>query len=538
MKSIFKTFYDIYDNYSNIIDNYYNKIIEYMRYNISDIDKIPTILYYLNNNPEIYDIGKIIDKINIKNNLNHNTTNFRLVDIGKIVDKINIDNYSENNIDFNINNTKLIDTKNNTSENNLDFNTTDTKNNTSELIDTELIDVECFNFENESFIDINDPETNINSNIDNVKQIINEIKQSQQEEFKEIINNSIIPIKNSIQNIEVSEQKYNNLYCKIETIQNSFSIYNNYINTLNSTISSNFENINEKLKIIDTYKNMFEQQKTLINTSVDNITKTSKKLGEIGETNVMQLFSSVNKKYDIKLISGTGHCGDISVYDSTRNITYMIEVKNKQNIDKNDIDKFISDINNTDNKLTTYFGLFISLNTNTIPYKGDFCIENNTIYLSKNYINIENLKIICNNLIPLILNKEKTKNTIIKYEYDIDKDKLDLILNVKQQYYDSMNIVKIIDEEIDKNLSSKNNLEKIKKLMFDYMLKLEDINNTLKLDSKEVDNVRNEVLERFKNYMKNTPKKKITKTYLLEEFSLIKDIIQESTIKELRLKYC
>ena len=106
-------------------------------------------------------------------------------------------------------------------------------------------------------------------------------------------------------------------------------------------------------------------------------------LGLIGEEDIVNNLNVDFPNMFVRHVSNISHQCDIHVEDPISNILYMIEVKNKLSITKEDIDKFESDVDKSENKRT--IGLFISLNCENIPGKisqsNPFNIDSNKIYM-------------------------------------------------------------------------------------------------------------------------------------------------------------
>lgn len=106
-------------------------------------------------------------------------------------------------------------------------------------------------------------------------------------------------------------------------------------------------------------------------------------LGLIGEEDIVNNLNVDFPNMFVRHVSNISHQCDIHVEDPISNILYMIEVKNKISITKEDIDKFEFDVDKSDNKRT--IGLFISLNCENIPGKisqiNPFNIDSNKIYM-------------------------------------------------------------------------------------------------------------------------------------------------------------
>ena len=221
--------------------------------------------------------------------------------------------------------------------------------------------------------------------------------------------------------------------------------------------------------------------------------------------------------------------------DNKTNIKYIFEIKNKQSITANDITKFVSDVKNMNDEIHKTYGIFISLNTDNVPKKGSYLFEreNNLIYLGKKYVSKEVLSIIIKQLIPIKENITKTSYTIVKHSYEIDKEKLELILNIKKQSSEMKNIYETICKEIEINGESRKNLMNIKESVESYMIRLKDLSDTLTLNDSETDVQKQNEIKQMKEYIRKN-KRSFKKEELKKEFPLCLSIIVEKKVDELR----
>lgn len=135
--------------------------------------------------------------------------------------------------------------------------------------------------------------------------------------------------------------------------------------------------ISEKIDILIDKKN---DQLAMSNAIAQ---KCAPVLGLIGEEDIVNNLNIDFPNMFVKHVSNISHQCDIHVEDPISNILYMVEVKNKLSITREDIDKFESDIDKSGHKRT--IGLFISLNCDNIPGKispiNPFFIDTNKIYM-------------------------------------------------------------------------------------------------------------------------------------------------------------
>lgn len=123
---------------------------------------------------------------------------------------------------------------------------------------------------------------------------------------------------------------------------------------------------------------------------------SSYSLGRIGENDVLKIIERIRPEYETTIVSSTGHLADIHSIDYNNNIKYIIEIKLKQQITKEDVNKFDRDLENAKHSETSLkiIGLFISLNSDKIPSIGSMKIFSDKIYLTRNYFSENSLDLI------------------------------------------------------------------------------------------------------------------------------------------------
>jgi hypothetical protein len=128
---------------------------------------------------------------------------------------------------------------------------------------------------------------------------------------------------------------------------------------------------------------------------------TSIELGNIGENLVVEAFETLNKEFNMSLeiqrISvEEKHSGDILVWDKESKILFVVEVKNKQVIQREDLKKFDYDVARLE-KIHADFkvsGLFISLYNKLIDNNiKSFMTDFDKTYITRDYFTIEFLKL-------------------------------------------------------------------------------------------------------------------------------------------------
>jgi hypothetical protein len=100
--------------------------------------------------------------------------------------------------------------------------------------------------------------------------------------------------------------------------------------------------------------------------------------GMTGESLLMNFFKEQYPKMMVQHTGKTAHEGDIQLVDVAQDTLIVVESKYKQQIDKNDVDKFCRDVSGVSQKDVSTVcvgGLFVSLLTRNIPGKGDAYFE-------------------------------------------------------------------------------------------------------------------------------------------------------------------
>ena len=116
-------------------------------------------------------------------------------------------------------------------------------------------------------------------------------------------------------------------------------------------------------------------------TSVVQKPSSMTELGQIGEAIIERWVKELFEMAEVTLTASEPHATDLHL--RLQNRLFLLEVKNKIEIHKKDIDKFIRDVE--ENSQSVHGAIFISLNTPAIPGKGDYLLEyvgeTPTIYL-------------------------------------------------------------------------------------------------------------------------------------------------------------
>lgn len=127
----------------------------------------------------------------------------------------------------------------------------------------------------------------------------------------------------------------------------------------------------ETLRIERERYNTLSLQHTALTSTIAPKTITTIEIGNIGEEMIEKWTRELFHNADITDTSGQTSKGDFHI--KIHNKLFLFEIKNKLNIQRSDIEKFIRDIEG--NASDIHGGLFISLGSPSIPNKGDFSLE-------------------------------------------------------------------------------------------------------------------------------------------------------------------
>lgn len=356
-----------------------------------------------------------------------------------------------------------------------------------------------------------------------------------------------------IENDEIIRTWYNEIGVKqIKTttleVEHMNAVKNN-VNNFNDRIQKKHEldfnnpsnNINRNIKIDSTKINYYTDDKLdkLINLIEEKITtKTSYELGKVGETSVEDLLKQTFPKLEIQNVASIPHQGDVQMRDYKNDILFMFEIKNKQQINLADINKFKDDVKTLEKSNSHVVGIFISLVSN-IPIYGEFNINNNLTYITNKYMNSECLKVIVDSYIYLLKQKLKIETNV---QYTIPENVYTLLAKINSEYNDLNNELDILQKQVDYNKASTSSMliliEKIniRKKFINYIkqefLKL---NITDPIEKKKVEE-ENEI-DKFREYLKSISVWRITKRDLLSNFPNLKTLINENKLEVLIRKY-
>ena len=265
---------------------------------------------------------------------------------------------------------------------------------------------------------------------------------------------------------------------------------------------------------------------------------SSYSLGRIGENDVLKIIERIRPEYETKIVSSTGHLADIHSIDYNNNIKYIIEIKLKQQITKEDVNKFDRDLENAKHSETSLkiIGLFISLNSDKIPSIGSMKIFSDKIYLTRNYFSENSLDLIFRLIETYSLLIEGHEKTNVHYE--ISSNVLELVAKLRAEY---VNLTK----EMEMYLSMKNNTEQnllcIQELIGRLVLKEQFIKFINTEFSDILPTINDDLISKQENdmraYIQSTSKKSIKKKDLLNRFPALSTKIGSMKINDLINEY-
>ena len=329
---------------------------------------------------------------------------------------------------------------------------------------------------------------------------------------------------------------------------------------INKTFNSNDTNVDIN-KTVDVQKTMIafnpirNKKETIDISSKENQSnalpvqrkaqnQSSYDIGAMGEQEVLEMIKTIRPKFETTLVSSTGHVADIHSIDHHHHIKYIFEIKHKQHITKDDVNKFKDDVTSMQQSetLNTIIGVFISLNSDTIPLIGNILINKSTIYLTKKYFTVESLSILFKMIetyFVCIDTKNKTEQKRNKVTYVIPDNALALLVRLQTEYA-------LLNEEkkilVDMKENTEQNANYIQNLLGNILLKQEFIsfiNNEFKdILPNVADSITVSEETRLREYLRKTAKSNVKKRDLLNMFPTMKtklsamylpDILKEFT---------
>jgi hypothetical protein len=156
------------------------------------------------------------------------------------------------------------------------------------------------------------------------------------------------------------------------SLENQISYFKNLAEEKDCQLRNAFKNeIKEKMK--DLEQLLMEKEAELRTLKTCNFVK-----GFTGENLILSFLRETYPKHEVQHTGKIAHEGDIHFKDIKDETVIVIESKYKQNITRDDVDKFSRDVSTVcqkDGCIKCIGGLFVSLLTRNIPGKGDAYVE-------------------------------------------------------------------------------------------------------------------------------------------------------------------
>lgn len=323
--------------------------------------------------------------------------------------------------------------------------------------------------------------------------------------------------------------------------------------------SNTKETINSDV-ISHKHNNSFTQDTTNISTLDNPITKetpqslqseitfkantiSSYEKGVIGEDSLCDLIRSVDSKLEVTKVSSTGHLADIHVIDYEYDIKYIVESKFKQSITREDLNKFIKDIEletkNQEMSSKLIVGLFLSINSDSIVSIGKYKFSFDYVYLTSKYINKQTLTIIFDAIrLYKTLIKDKPIETTSKVTYSIPNRVIELLIQLRSQY-NTIQTERNTYFEIKSNAD--NILKNVQTLIHEINIR-EDIIKLINNEFKDIfpiieSSIQNSDEDRLREYLKKTKRHDVKKKDLLSKFPQMSTILGNMKLDDIYLKY-
>lgn len=237
--------------------------------------------------------------------------------------------------------------------------------------------------------------------------------------------------KNYSERVSFFEKELNNKELNFQRNEEELKqSYENHKNEIMNIKNKQIQDLELKLAELKEQENseLMKAMKPVIEcfSRTDNQTK-----GIIGEKTIEEYLKQLYNASEIThLGQKESHSGDILFKNNIYGINCLVEVKNKKNIIKEDVSKFIRDVSEQKNKGVNS-GLFVSILTDNIPHKGDFHIEfHDGIPLI--YVHCISKDVIKSATQVLIFLIQRVKNNHDSLEGNCRRDVIDLIADLNK----------------------------------------------------------------------------------------------------------
>ena len=269
---------------------------------------------------------------------------------------------------------------------------------------------------------------------------------------------------------------------------------------------------------------------------------SSYNLGKFGEQAVLSIIEKVRPAFDSNLVSVTGHVADIHSIDYKNNIKYVFEIKYKLKITKEDVNKFVRDIENIQKSESLQYrviGFFISLNSDVIPSIGNLSISRDKIYITRNYFSENMLNLIfqfVETYISIYNEIPESNTTHVKYE--LSSNVLELLVKLRSEY---ALLTKEMELYTQMKINTEQNLNSIYELMSKVTLKeqfIRFINNEFSDVLPEIkEDISSNEEYKLREYIQSHQKKSIKKRDLLKLFPTMMTKLSSMTLNDILAEY-
>ncbi|MGV8130559.1 MAG: hypothetical protein ACP5N7_00485, partial [Candidatus Pacearchaeota archaeon] len=192
---------------------------------------------------------------------------------------------------------------------------------------------------------------------------------------------------------QVLNERISSLQSKLEDLQETLVEQKNRLeksledqkNHLEQLHAAKLDSLTKELQHAQQQDGISKQLASLNETFGKFYNGKNEEKGTAGENLIRELLSDMYPEAILEDVSGKAASGDILF--KLHKLKCLIEVKNKATLTKEDIDKFIRDINKSHDEGSINCGIFVSLQTNAFPgrsrisYQRDYICNTPVIYL-------------------------------------------------------------------------------------------------------------------------------------------------------------
>ena len=257
-------------------------------------------------------------------------------------------------------------------------------------------------------------------------------------------------------------------------------------------------------------------------TDLDDLMQAPPMIGDEGEEFVYELITQSFPTFENIIVSSTAHVADIHSKDLSNNVLYVYEVKNKKHLTAEDVDKFGRDLEEMKKQEPNLkvIGIFVSLLC-PIPKIGYLSIDFDRCFLSENYVNTNCLSLVVSMYSRIFSRIEKPTERV---NYEVPVAVYKLLSELRNQYTDLVNNKQMYEEQIQMNKKSTAFMHELLAKTNVQISFVNYINNEFGdlLETQDAqENLRNIDEDKLCEYIKSTPRSKITKKHILDTFPSI-----------------